>query len=123
MEQIMEITGVVLALLGALVFAAAAFGLLKFTDPYTRISAVGTAGGLGMILVVTGALLMMPSVADLVKVVLIIVLQLGAAAIGTMALARAAYLTNVPLKPGHYDELAEDTASRSAAGVRDDSED
>ncbi|MDN5692232.1 MAG: monovalent cation/H(+) antiporter subunit G, partial [Micrococcaceae bacterium] len=97
MEQIMEITGVVLALLGALVFAAAAFGLLKFTDPYTRISAVGTAGGLGMILVVTGALLMMPSVADLVKVVLIIVLQLGAAAIGTMALARAAYLTNVPL--------------------------
>ena len=65
-----------------------------------------------MILLVVGALLHMPSVANVVKVVLIVVLQLGTASVATMALARSAYLTGVPMNPGHYDELAEDTPGR-----------
>ena len=32
----------------------AALGLVRFPDPYTRISATGTAGGVGMILLVVG---------------------------------------------------------------------
>ncbi|MDO5633839.1 MAG: monovalent cation/H(+) antiporter subunit G [Micrococcus sp.] len=118
MDQTFSIIGLVLVVLGTLVFLTAALGLLKFTDPYTRISAVGTAGGVGIILVITGALLQMPTLMNVIKVALIIVLQLGAAAVGTMAVARSAYLTNVRMKPGHFDDLAVDTrdaADRDAA--------
>nr|WP_255718381.1 monovalent cation/H(+) antiporter subunit G [Micrococcus sp. ACRRV] len=108
----MTVAGSVLAVAGAVVFLGAAVGLIRFPDPYTRISATGTAGGVGMILIVTGGLLLMPSVANLVKVVLIVVLQLGTAAIATMALGRSAYLTGVPMNLAHYDELAEDTPGR-----------
>lgn len=113
MHILMTAVGSVLVVLGALVFLGAALGLIRFPDPYTRISATGTAGGVGIILVVVGALLLMPSVANLVKVVLIVVLQLGTAAVSTMALARSAYLTGVPMNPGHYDDLAADTPGRA----------
>ena len=53
-----------------------------------------------------------PGVAAFVKVALIVVLQLGSASVATMALGRSAYLTGVPMNPGHYDELAEDTPGR-----------
>ncbi|MCG7421373.1 monovalent cation/H(+) antiporter subunit G [Micrococcus porci] len=112
MDLVMTVAGSVLAVAGAVVFLGAAVGLIRFPDPYTRISATGTAGGVGMILIVTGGLLLMPSVANLVKVVLIVVLQLGTAAIATMALGRSAYLTGVPMNLAHYDELAEDTPGR-----------
>jgi len=111
-DLVMTVAGSVLAVAGAVVFLGAAVGLIRFPDPYTRISATGTAGGVGMILTVTGGLLLMPSVANLVKVVLIVVLQLGTAAIATMALGRSAYLTGVPMNLAHYDELAEDTPGR-----------
>lgn len=112
MDLVMTVAGSILAVAGAVVFLGAAVGLIRFPDPYTRISATGTAGGVGMILTVTGGLLLMPSVANLVKVVLIVVLQLGTAAIATMALGRSAYLTGVPMNLAHYDELAEDTPGR-----------
>lgn len=44
---IADIIGNVLLILGALLFASGALGIIKFPDPYTRISAVGTAGVLG----------------------------------------------------------------------------
>lgn len=49
------------------------------------------------------------------KVALIVVLQLGSASVATMALGRSAYLTGVPMNPGHYDELAEDTPAARVA--------
>lgn len=106
---ISQITGQIVVVVGALIFATAALGVLRFTDPYTRISAVGTAGGIGIILVVAGALLYQPSVPDLIKVLLIIFLQLGTSAVGTMAIARASYLTGTQMRPGYFDELAEDS--------------
>ncbi|MDY6054433.1 monovalent cation/H(+) antiporter subunit G [Micrococcus sp.] len=119
MDLVLTVIGSVLVVLGALVFLGAAVGLIHFPDPYTRISATGTAGGVGMILVTVGALTLMPSVANTVKVVLIVVLQLGTASVATMALARSAYLTGVPMREGHYDDLAEDTPAQAAgsAGV------
>lgn len=112
MDVVLTVVGSVLVVTGALVFVTAGLGLIRFPDPYTRISAVGTAGGVGMILIVVGALLLAPGVSALVKVALIVVLQLGSASVATMALGRSAYLTGVPMNPGHYDELAEDTPGR-----------
>jgi len=111
-DLVLTVIGSVLVVAGALVFVTAGLGLIRFPDPYTRISATGTAGGVGMILIVVGGLVLAPSVANVVKVALIVVLQLGSAAVATMALGRSAYLTGVPMNPGHYDELAEDTPGR-----------
>lgn len=108
-----ELLSTVLIVLGSLVFATAALGIVRFPDPYTRISAVGTAAGLGILLVVFGAFLRQPSVTTFLLVLLIIVLQLATAAIGSMAIARSAYLSGVPLRRRSYDELA--TAGRDAA--------
>ena len=99
MDAILTVVGSVLVVIGALAFVTAGLGLIRFPDPYTRVSAVGTAGGVGMILMVVGALLLAPGVAASVKVALI-------------ALGRSAYRTGVPMYPGHYDGLAEDTPGR-----------
>ena len=91
MDLVLTVIGSVLVVAGALVFVTAGLGLIRFPDPYTRISATGTAGGVGMILIVVGGLVLAPSVANVVKVALIVVLQLGSAAVATMALGRSAY--------------------------------
>lgn len=57
MSEILAVTGNVFVVLGALVFATAALGVIRFPDAFTRVSAVGTAGGLGIALVVGGAFL------------------------------------------------------------------
>ena len=81
MDVVLTAAGSVLVVIGALAFVTAGLGLIRFPDPYTRVSAVGTAGGVGMILIVVGALLLAPGVAAFVKVALIVVLQLGSASV------------------------------------------
>ena len=108
MNEIWTWVGDALIIIGALVFATAALGLLKFPDAYSRVSAVGTAGGLGIVLVVLGALVLQPGVADAVKVVIIIILQLVTSAVGTMAIARSAVLIHTPFYRLHFDELHEE---------------
>lgn len=103
--DVIGIIGNVFVIGGALVFLTAALGLIRFPDAYTRISSVGTAGGLGIILVVGGALLHQPSVVDAVKVVIIIVLQLATSAVGTIAIARSAYLRRIPLARKSYNDI------------------
>lgn len=93
---------------GVVVFAVAAVGLFKFRDVFTRISAVGTAAGLGISLVIIGVFLMAPSWPNFLKLLIIIFLQLATSSIGTMAIARAAYLTGSQMQPGYFDHLAED---------------
>ena len=104
----LEILANVLVLAGVVVFAVAVVGLYKFSDVYTRISAVGTAAGLGISLVVIGVFVMMPSWLNFVKLLLILFLQLATSSIGTMAIARSAYLTGSTMQPGYFDHLAED---------------
>ena len=104
--SILDITGNVLIVIGALIFATGALGILRFPDAYTRISAVGTTGGLGIIFVVVGALLLQPTITDTVKVILIIGLQLATSAVGTMAVARSAVLVRTRMVNPTYDELA-----------------
>lgn len=112
--DLLNITGNVLIVVGALIFATAALGVLRFPDAYTRVSAVGTAGGVGIVLVVTGALLLLPSIPNVVKVVLILVIHLASSAVGTMAIARATYITRTPLEHFDFDELAEATPETDA---------
>lgn len=105
--SVFEILGQVLVVLGGLIFLSAALGVLRFPDAYTRISSVGTASGIGIVFVVVGALLVQPSVGNGAKVIAIVILQLATSAIGSMAIARGAYLTRSPMIVKGYQELSD----------------
>ena len=108
MTAFAELLGNLFIIAGVLIFTVAVVGLYKFTDTYQRISAVGTAAGLGISLVVIGVFFEMPSWPNFVKLLIILFLQLATSSIGTMAIARSAYLTGSKMQPGHFDHLAED---------------
>lgn len=78
------------ALLGAAIFLAAGLGLWRLPDPYTRISAVATAAGLGVSCIIVGVVVIDPSGAAIAKGSVAIVLQLITSTIGGMTIARAA---------------------------------
>ena len=68
----------------------------------------------GIVLIVAGALALQPSIPNVVKVVLIVVVHLASSAVGTMAIARATYITRTPLEHFEFDELAEATPKTDA---------
>ncbi|GGC75510.1 monovalent cation/H(+) antiporter subunit G [Hoyosella rhizosphaerae] len=114
--DIVEIVGTALIVLGTLAFVAAAIGVLKLPDLYSRISAITTASGLGLALIILGVVLHEPSAMNAVKATLAIVINLATAAVGGHALGRAGYLTGAPLtKLTQYDELQETIARHQEA--------
>lgn len=108
----MSVLGQVLAVAGGLIFLSASVNLLRLPDVYTRVSALTTAAGFGLVLVTVGALLVAPTVPDAFKVLLAVLLQLATSAVAGMYIARSAYLTGTPLaEHTRYDELATSTAT------------
>ncbi|QSB05700.1 cation:proton antiporter [Natronoglycomyces albus] len=111
----LDIIGQVFIVMGGLIFVIAALGLARFPDIYTRASAIGTAAGLGVMLIVIGALFVHPSLSDTLKVAISIPLQLATSALGAIAIARSAYLTGIPLEQPHFDELADASGGTSSS--------
>ncbi len=106
-EAITVVAGSGLVILGAAIILSAAIGLLKLPDLYTRTSAVGTAAGLGVALIIVGVVVLDFSALNLLKGILAIVAQIVTSSIGSFALARAGYLTgSVPVDTTTPDELA-----------------
>jgi multicomponent Na+:H+ antiporter subunit G len=103
-----EITGQALCVLGGLVFLAAAVGVLRLPDPYTRASAVATAAGVGVALVVAGAALVHPGWDATARAIIAIVFQLATSAVGGMAIARAAVLSRHRFSPETDDAVLEE---------------
>ena len=108
----LEIIGAVAIVLGAMVFVTGALALLKFPDAYTHVSAVGTAGGIGLVLIVGGVLLHEFSGMNAALVLLIIAAQLLTSAVGSMELARSSYIAGSPLRRVYFNELEDDTRAR-----------
>lgn len=97
---VLTVIGNIAILAGSAIFVLAAVGLLRFRDVYGRISAVATAGGIGVILICGGTALLQPSVDTTIKVVIAIVLQLLTSAVGAMTIARASVLSGHRFAPG-----------------------
>lgn len=119
MTDIISLLGGISLIVGALVFATAGLGFIRFPDVFMRVSAIGTAGGIGIILVVLGALLQNPSWTGALMVAAIIVIQLATSAIGSTAVARSALLTGTKMQHWTFNDLAEDAVelrSSSPAG-------
>ena len=115
----MSVVANIMLVAGVIIFALAVVGLFKFTDVYQRISAVGTAAALGMSLLVIGAFILVPSWFNLVLVLVILALQIATSSIGTMSIARSAYLTGSKMEPGYFDHLVEDQAEPETEVVPD----
>src|SRR5699024_10242714 len=107
MTAFAELFGNLFIIAGVLIFTVAVVGLYKFTDTYQRISAVGTAAGPGISLVVIGVFFEMPSWPSFVTLLLILFLQVAPSSIGTTAIGRSPYLTGSKMHPRHFDHLAE----------------
>lgn len=107
LAPVLDVVGSVLILGGALLFATAGLGLVRLKDVYARSSAIATAAGMGVSLMLLGVLAHLPSWTNLVKVALAVALQLITSAVGSMAIARAGYLTGSPIhNPSGINELA-----------------
>lgn len=104
---VLSIAGQISIVLGALILVSAGLGVIRFPDVYTRASAVSTAAGFGIVFVIGGALLVAPSVPDILKVALIIPVQLLTSAVASTFIARSAYITGIPVALQKYNELEE----------------
>lgn len=116
---IVEIIANIMLLAGVIIFGLAVVGLFKFTDTFQRVSAVGTAAALGMSLLIIGAFLLVPSWMNFLLVLIILFLQMATSSVGTMAIARSAYLTGSTMQPGYFDHLAEDQGKLEADVIPD----
>lgn len=114
---VLDIIGNIAVLAGSAIFVLAAVGLWRFRDVYSRISAVATAGGIGVILVCGGAALLQPAVDTFVKVAIAMVLQLLTSAVGAIVLARGAVLS------GHRFVTGTETSELDAGAARSADED
>lgn len=104
----MTLVGNALFVIGSLVFAVGALGLVRMPDFYGRLSALTMSGGLAVIFVLAGLLAHFPSWGNALLVLLAVVVQLTTAAVAGGAMARSGYLTEVQRSPAtHWDELAE----------------
>ena len=120
-DILITIFGSALLILGAAVITSAAVGLVKLPDLYTRTSAVGTAAGLGVALIIAGVVVLDFSVLNLIKGIVAIVAQLLTSSIGSFALARAGYLTGSrPVGTTVPDELAESAAHNTLGRLGED---
>ncbi len=114
-ELILTISGSALLIFGAAIMASAAIGLLKLPDVYTRTSAVGTAAGLGVALMIVGVVVLDFSTLNLIKGIIAILAQLITSAIGSFILARASYMTGEkPVESTSPDELAREATDSNS---------
>lgn len=98
--SVVEMIGSVIMLTGSLVFALAGLGVLRLRDVYSRASALTTAAGMGMSLLLIGIFCWIPDWGNAFKLSAAVLLQLLTSAVGSIAVARAAYLTGSKLYIG-----------------------
>ncbi|MEI4272470.1 monovalent cation/H(+) antiporter subunit G [Klenkia sp. LSe6-5] len=94
------VVGDVLLLLGVLLMAVAAVGLVRMPDVYNRTNAVAKAGGLGLVLVLLGVVVLDPGPTAVVVLLLAVVLQLFTVPIAGFEIGQAARISRAPLAPG-----------------------
>jgi multicomponent Na+:H+ antiporter subunit G len=115
-ELVIAVVGNGLLVLGAVIIASAGIGLIKLPDLYTRTSAIGTAAGFGVSLMILGVVVLDFSLLNLAKGVLAIAAQVLTSSIGSFALARAGSLSGSAPDPSTVpDELTRHEADAVAA--------
>ena len=92
---------------GALLALIAGIGLQRFPDVFARMHAATKPATLGLVLVLSGAALLMPDSGAVVKLLLVAVLQFVTAPVSSHLVGRAAYRAGTELSDQtRVDELA-----------------
>lgn len=105
MALILDVAGGLFVAVGVALIGIGGVGLLRLPDAYNRLNAVAKAAGLGLVSVLFGALLLMPSWTTAATLGVAIVLQLLTAPVGAYAIAAGAYRSGTPLAAvTQYDE-------------------
>ncbi|MEX1280098.1 MAG: monovalent cation/H(+) antiporter subunit G [Acidimicrobiia bacterium] len=94
---------------GALLALIAGIGLQRFPDVFARMHAATKPATLGLVLVLSGAALLMPDSGAVAKLLLVVVLQFVTAPVGSHLVGRAAYRSGT--------ELSDQTTVDELAGV------
>ena len=98
----------ILMFLGAALALIAGIGLQRFDDVFARMHATTKPATLGLALVLGGAAMRMPDSGDVVKLLLVILLQFLTAPVGSHLIGRAAYRAGTEFGSGYAaDELDE----------------
>lgn len=97
--MIREIIAYGLIGLGLVSAAIGVFGLFKFKVFYMRLLVSANVDTVGMLLMLSGACVLAPSTAFMLKIVLIIVLSLITTPLSNHATARSAYTSGYRTKP------------------------
>jgi multicomponent Na+:H+ antiporter subunit G len=102
-----------LVLLGATLVLLAAVGVLRLPDLFTRMQASTKASTLGLALLLAGMAIHLADFSSLIRAISIGAFVLLTSPVSTHVIARAAYLTRVPLWEGTaVDEWREDGGPR-----------
>lgn len=94
-----ELIASVLLVAGAVLALLAAIGLQRFEDVFARMHAATKPATLGLILILSGAALMLPIPGAVAKLLLVILLQFITAPIAAHLVGRAAFRTGQELSP------------------------
>ena len=107
----------VLFLTGATLALLAAVGVLRMPDVYTRMQASTKAGSLGLGCLLAGLALYLPELSVVIRAGTIAAFVMLTAPVAAHVIARAAYLTRVPLWKGSVvDERPGDQPGSSGSG-------
>lgn len=111
----MDLLAGVLLVAGSSFALIAGVGLARFPDVFSRIHAATKPATLGLLLVVAGAALRMPSPNGVMKLLLVAVFQVLTAPLAAHLLTRAAYRRGEPLREDtRLDELRRDDEAGGA---------
>ena len=107
----MTLVAGILIVLGATFTMLAGVGALRFSDVYARMHPAAKGPTLGLLLVAVGAAIELRSLAAVLALGLVVILQFLAAPVGAHLLGRAIH-QRLPLQLDEVDELARDLAER-----------
>lgn len=117
----MSVLGGALITVGVLLILLAAVGILRLPDVYSRLNSATKAASLGIVCVLMGTAVLMPSPSNWLKLGLAAIIQLLTAPIGAQAVVRAAYRAGTPLWPGtQFDDLDDDQVELSPTSALTD---
>lgn len=125
MSGVLDVLAAVLMLAGSLLALIAAVGLFRMPDAYSRIHVATKPATLAVVCTVAAAVLQVPGIPNITKLLLAVALQFWTAPVSSHMLGRAAHAAGLrPATPWPLDDLADDEAAEapdaSAGDARDD---
>jgi multicomponent Na+:H+ antiporter subunit G len=108
------VIGEAIILLGCVLTLLSAAGVLRFRDVFERMHALTKASALGMVLVLIGAALLIPSINDVTTLALAAFLQVLTLPVAANLIANATYRAKgVPRRIDTVDELGGEASGAS----------